>query len=395
MSEAVLSGNCAIEEEGAYIRISRKLNNLPSGNRLLGAFYSSFSGAKQKDDTLSVCTRTDNWVVENLGMSKSAIYRARFRLKALDYLKTASPKNYVFNQDKIDFETFDRAPFEFLNAEYDNGKGKKCRLTYFEKLGFAHFYTECNNDKLNGDEETETAMALLEDKKKKRRSWTYTTTDKELAVILGCSERTAGRVANRLMKAGVIHRPMYDKGNRGQRSTYTLDKKYRRKARRKRSDKKAEPEAKEKEVKPQAPSKSFGELKAEVERIFYDRRHVAEERAERAHAAAMADPLYKELHKEITGLEIKIAFAEIKDPESAKKLAARKTELEKQSDKRLSGLRIDKRQFAPQYQCKVCNDTGYRVADGKPCKCMHDVIARLRGSPGKANVGVGELNTKI
>lgn len=117
--------------------------------------------------------------------------------------------------------------------------------------------------------------------------------------------------------------------------------------------------------------------KADIERHFYDLRHIAEDRAEQALNRAIADEIYGKIHKQINELSIQLAFAELKNPAEAKKLSSHIAELEKQGDERLLSLRLDKSDFIPSYSCKKCNDTGYDKT-GRPCECMKKFINSLK-----------------
>ena len=123
-------------------------------------------------------------------------------------------------------------------------------------------------------------------------------------------------------------------------------------------------------------NKSDESLHAQIEQHYYDLRHAAEERAEKAVATATADEIYGKIRKEIGELSIQLAFAEINDPEKAEKLTQRLNELETEGEKRLKELKIDKADFTPRYLCKICGDTGYDK-NGKPCGCMKKFIAEF------------------
>lgn len=117
--------------------------------------------------------------------------------------------------------------------------------------------------------------------------------------------------------------------------------------------------------------------KAEIERHFYDLRHLAEDKAERALNRAVADPVYGKIHKEINELSIQYAFAQLKDQTEAEKLSAKIGELEKAGDERLKTLGMNKEDFVPKYSCTKCNDTGYDE-HGRPCECMKKFINGLK-----------------
>lgn len=117
--------------------------------------------------------------------------------------------------------------------------------------------------------------------------------------------------------------------------------------------------------------------KAEIERHFYDLRHIAEDKAELALNRAVADPVYGKIHKEINELSIGFAFAQLKDQSEAEKLSAKIGELEKAGDERLKALGMNKEDFVPKYSCTKCNDTGYDE-HGRPCECMKKFINGLK-----------------
>lgn len=119
------------------------------------------------------------------------------------------------------------------------------------------------------------------------------------------------------------------------------------------------------------------DLRAEVERHYYDLRHSAEEKAERTLKKATDDEVYGNIRKQLSELSIKLAFAEIRDKKEAEKLDAEIRKLELRGDERLSELAISKDDFTPRYSCKICNDTGYDKS-GAPCKCMKKFLESLK-----------------
>lgn len=117
--------------------------------------------------------------------------------------------------------------------------------------------------------------------------------------------------------------------------------------------------------------------KAEIERHYFELRNAAQTRAESVLLKAMADKTYGAIRKELNELNIQLAFAEIKDKGKAEEISAKIKELEQKADKRLAQLKIDKADFSPKYQCKICNDTGYDK-NGNPCKCMDEFLKTLK-----------------
>lgn len=118
------------------------------------------------------------------------------------------------------------------------------------------------------------------------------------------------------------------------------------------------------------------EERAALERHYFSLRQAAELRAERILKTATADPEYGAISKKLNELSIKLAFAEIRDKNTAATLSSEIAELEKRADRRLKELNIDKADFTPKYSCGICNDTGYDK-DGKPCKCMIEFLKTL------------------
>lgn len=119
------------------------------------------------------------------------------------------------------------------------------------------------------------------------------------------------------------------------------------------------------------------DMRAEIERHYYDLRHTAEERAERALAEAMSDSVYRDIRKELNDLSIKLAFAEIKDKKSVGNIAEQIRDLEERGAARLAALNIKKEDFSPRYACTLCNDTGY-TENGVPCECMKKFISAIK-----------------
>ena len=110
-------------------------------------------------------------------------------------------------------------------------------------------------------------------------------------------------------------------------------------------------------------------LRAQIEQHYYDLRHQAEDRAEEVRERALRDKVYCDIEKQLNDVGIKIAWAEIRNPEEARELEAQRAALEVKGAQRLKQLGISKADFAPRYKCNICNDTGYDKA-GVPCECL-------------------------
>ena len=117
--------------------------------------------------------------------------------------------------------------------------------------------------------------------------------------------------------------------------------------------------------------------KAEIERHYYDLRHAAEAKAEKALNTATADEIYGNIRKQLNELSIQIAFAEVEGGNKSVELEKQIYELDLKADERLKELCIDKADFTPNYSCKKCNDTGY-LPDGTTCDCLKKFISTLK-----------------
>ena len=73
-------------------------------------------------------------------------------------------------------------------------------------------------------------------------------------------------------------------------------------------------------------------------------------------------------------MNIQLAFAESRGDGTEKEIEQRIKDTESAADMRLKELGIDKEDFTPHYNCKICGDTGYD-ANGRPCKCLKKFIA--------------------
>ena len=117
--------------------------------------------------------------------------------------------------------------------------------------------------------------------------------------------------------------------------------------------------------------------KADIERHYYELRHIAEDKAEKTLNTALADEIYGSIRKQLNELTISLAFAEVKSPSEAESISKQIKKLEADGDKRLKELCIDKADFTPQYSCRICGDTGYDK-NGSPCSCMKKFISNLK-----------------
>ncbi|MCD8293650.1 MAG: DnaD domain protein [Clostridia bacterium] len=126
---------------------------------------------------------------------------------------------------------------------------------------------------------------------------------------------------------------------------------------------------------PAASSSSGDDRRAEIERHYYNLRTSAELKAEQAQAKAKADPEYAALSRELTDLNIKLAFAELRSEQEAAQISGQISSAEAKADLRLKALGISKDSLTPHYSCSICNDTGYD-SKGLPCACLKKFLGR-------------------
>ncbi|MDO5014466.1 MAG: ATP-binding protein [Clostridia bacterium] len=90
-------------------------------------------------------------------------------------------------------------------------------------------------------------------------------------------------------------------------------------------------------------------------------------------------PELAKLNREIAGVSKKIFSALADKRNISEKLNQIKTEnleLQKERKRLLSALNYSEDVLGPHFSCKLCEDTG--IYDGKYCKCVFDIIKKLR-----------------
>ena len=186
------------------------------------------------------------------------------------------------------------------------------------------------------------------------------------AAMTGYSTDAVGNALRALIGAGILHRPRRGTSRR-RLSRYVVCRELRRvlcgEAK----------EAENKQDKPLQPLKKSEidhNARTEYERHYSLLRARAIARAEAAQDRANADPAYAAAHKEIRGLEPKIAFAQVHGDETgARELIARRKSLMVQQARALARIGMTAEELVPQWHCPVCEDTGFRLSDGKMCTC--------------------------
>ena len=124
--------------------------------------------------------------------------------------------------------------------------------------------------------------------------------------------------------------------------------------------------------------------KADRERYYARLREQAQSAAEKYLAKAKANPRFSEISSELSRMEIRLAKAEIFEPDSLPALLAQKDALTKERREILDGMGIPESRLVPQYRCKKCSDNGF-LPDGTACDCYRPGS----GEDGKAIISVG------
>lgn len=108
--------------------------------------------------------------------------------------------------------------------------------------------------------------------------------------------------------------------------------------------------------------------KADREKYYADLREKAQSIADKFIAKATANERYKSVAKELAGMELKLAKAEIYEPRKLPELQAKQAQLKAERLTLLREMDIEEWQLVPQYACKKCSDTGF-LATGAACDC--------------------------
>lgn len=320
---------------------------LPFGALFVLSDVFSFTGEKLS------CLRTYKSFEKRLGISRATVGRALRKSKDKGLIEHNNEKGYVFTNEDFNRDLFLRIE-QWVHIEYFNIRGICRRLKLSERVIYGRIFTSADN----------------KNKRIKTCEYSYS----ELEQATGISEKTVKRAVWALIRAGLIFRPKEDKGvNAYKKSTYTLNYKLIRELQKKykkedKSDKNQITEASAGEYKTR---EQLGrERRAKIEDMYSQMRANAERKADENLARARLDKRFKDAERDIDDLSIKIAFAGVREPQTAPEL---ETMLAQAKRRRLSVMRIlglTEEDLKPQYACKLCGDTGFRIADGKVCKCF-------------------------
>ncbi len=99
------------------------------------------------------------------------------------------------------------------------------------------------------------------------------------------------------------------------------------------------------------------------------RREKAERHANFYMMKLSRDSKYQLINSRLKELEIEIAKAEVFRPNDVAALVKEYEDLRQELDKRMSKIGITRQMLTPQWHCRKCKDTGWRLSDHKICDC--------------------------
>lgn len=121
-------------------------------------------------------------------------------------------------------------------------------------------------------------------------------------------------------------------------------------------------------------------LMTNIKQDFMVKRVRAQEECEEFIAKLRLDKIFDDIYSQYNAKTIELMKTDIE--EEIIKLRHQIQDLKAEIDRYLDKINVDKSKLSPQYECRICNDTG--VAGGRICKCleraMSEKISRLSSS---------------
>ena len=324
-----------------FLRMPLGLPKLSAGAALLVGEVFSFTGKDKHGNDLT-CRRTYQSLTERTGKSRATVGRALHTTKALNLIKLDKEKGYVFEGENV--AEFLRCP-QFLTSEVFKIRRIKRKLTGNEVRVYAYLFTRCDNRK-NKDKVCFASIS-------------------QIAATLNIGKKTVYKALWSLLRAGLIYRPKKDKGLNGYvLSRYTLNTAILRKH--------GVYITEEAQTETAAPSSDTSSewTKESIERYYYDKRAHAELIAERNLIRARENEKFKLADEVYNSMSIAAAFAPFREPDKVQEYERRAVRAKSERLVALQELGLTEQDLIPQYECKLCNDTGYCIDTGQRCKCF-------------------------
>lgn len=294
-----------------------------------------------------VCRFGYSSFAEKFGLSRSTVARITRKLRGagdISMQRMGGQKSVYTYQAKVPATSHVRTELWLYTATF-RICGVERRLSNAEIDVFSLIYTHTRNDK----------------------SKRFEGSVREIAGILNISEKTVERSITALFAADLISRPTI--GVNGHQKSVFLANMKRAKTERKRA--KAEERAKER-VQAQLPQYVIdANAKSAREKFYADLRARCEAQADHYKKKAKSDPRYVVVERELAGMNLPLAQAELKTPELLPMLQSKQRALQDERAEILRRLGIEEWQLdADNFaECQECHDTGFRKSDDRACSC--------------------------
>lgn len=326
-----------------YLRMPLGLPKLAASAVLLVSEVFSFTGKDRHGNDLT-CNRTYQSFKERIGKPHATVGRAIKAATEEKLIKRDKEKGFVFELENFPDVGFLRCP-QFITSEVFKIRKKKRKLLANEVRVYAYLFTHCDNRK-NADKVCITSYA-------------------QIAEALNLNEKTVYKAIWSLLRAKLIYRPKKDKGVNGYRlSRYTLNVDILRKH--------GVLLVEEQEHVAVADNNAAASewTKERIEQYYYDKQERAKLIAERNLIRARQNERFKLADDIYKAMSIQAAVAPFQEPDKAQEYERRAAKAKSERLIALKELGLTEKDLEPQYKCKACNDTGYRIDTGQRCKCF-------------------------
>lgn len=337
-----------------YIRCPYALarKGLPGKIERVASVIYSFSVKKKDPDAECILTREGfgKWA----DTSPSTVSRAIMQLDAMDGFEKRDENGRRHYKLHIPAQGGYIKRYRFLFTHKFMLDGVERTLTPAEEKVFSLFLTNATN---------------------KNAKKGFECSAQSIAEMLGLSQSTVEHAIELLLRADLIHRPRRGT-SRHRRSRYTVCRDLRLLAPKAEKQEQVEQGAQNAPGTPKAPrdARTVADVNADArterERHFtHIHNHaIAIADANREQAERNAD--YVNVRRKIGGIEIMMARAEVDgDKERLEDLKRQRKSLLVQRARVLARIGLTERNLHPQWQCSVCEDTGFRKSNGHMCNC--------------------------
>lgn len=325
-----------------FLRMPLGLPKLAASAVLLVSEVFSFTGKDRHGNDLT-CNRTYQSFKERIGKPHATVGRAIKAATEEKLIKRDKEKGFVFELECFQDVGFLRCP-QFLASEVFKIQKKKRKLLANEIRVYAYLFTHCDNRK-NADKVCITSYA-------------------KIAEALNIVEKTVHKAILALLRAKLIYRPKKDKGVNGFKlSRYTLN-----------TDILREHGVLLVEEQEHAAADNNATdsewTKERIEQYYYDKQEHAKLIAERNLIRARQNERFKLADDVYKSMSIQAAVAPFQEPDKVQEYERRAAKAKSERLIALKAIGLTEQDLMPLYECKRCNDTGYRIDTGQRCICF-------------------------